>query len=463
MDTSSAAQVSSELARKPQWYQKCFEFFFEDLKALRADIDSEILQKVFVVFVTCLDRAETATTAKTQKEDSASNKTSVEVKTETVDESTTADGNQLSTAADLCHSSEVPEEPNLFDFLATELREAVETESSEEVTDSSFLPVRKRTGRKRRTDKEEEEKEEEPEPDRKPSRSKRAEDLSCEECGKRYNNRSSLHRHKTYKHNSTVKCPTCGETVPLSYLEGHMADHEKTPVIQCKDCGKSFLNKRNLSNHIQRHHKPQNWVICDVCGKSVYRYFMDKHMDVHRAKTTDQSEGEAEHVCTICNKSYATQQRLYMHNAWKHKTSALVCSICGQAFKFKGKLKEHEASHTGEALYKCKICGAGFPRRRQIRLHEMKHNNDRRYKCPQCPKAFFTSVDLREHIYSHTGERPFACALCGLTYSSKGSKNTHMRIKHKNVSNSVSRAFVNPGDRSLGDSFNSLTVGSAGE
>ncbi|CAG0900116.1 unnamed protein product [Cyprideis torosa] len=63
----------------------------------------------------------------------------------------------------------------------------------------------------------------------------------------------------------------------------------------------------------------------------------------------------------------------------------------------------------------------------------MKHNNDRRYKCPQCPKAFFTPVNLREHIYSHTGERPFACALCGLTYTSKGSMYTHMRIKHKNV------------------------------
>ena len=253
----------------------------------------------------------------------------------------------------------------------------------------------------------------------------------CPHCGKEYFSRGSLMRHITFKHKESVKCPKCNLTIPATQLEKHLSEHDGAPTPQCSECGETFKTRTHLNNHVFRKHKPENWVVCVVCGKSIYKYVLHKHMECHNIAFDETGAEKKLFPCDQCDQSYATSTRLYTHVKTVHKTSSLVCTVCGKGFRFKGKLREHEAQHTGEPLFKCTICHEGFFQRRQYSHHIRIHNNDRRYPCPQCPKAFFKSERLKEHMHTHTGARPYICPICGLSYTAGGSMYTHIRIKHK--------------------------------
>ncbi|CAG0888187.1 unnamed protein product [Cyprideis torosa] len=378
---------------KPVWYQHCVRTFLEDFQSRRDEFSPDQVRIVVRILICSLNKVEFLLSDErnlTSKEDS-------DVKLELNEETSSSEHPPIiiPTAQDV-----------VADFLHVEMSQgAPPSEEIAELTSDDATAIDFQLD------------------------SPSAEPAAVE---KPNNEARSKRRRKT-------KFPR--KQIPALMLPKHLQEHEEDTVVACRDCNKTFPNKRSLSNHTQRNHRPENWIICDVCGKSVYKYFMDKHLDAHRANAPKTEESES-FPCELCGKTYATQQRLYVHLRATHKPSSLVCAICGQAFKFKGKLREHEAIHRGESLYKCKLCGEGFARQRQMKYHERKHNNDKRYKCTYCPKAFLRKDYLSEHLNSHTGARPFACKICGLTYTSMGSMYTHIRNKHKTGDQSVSGQMI---------------------
>ncbi|CAG0887418.1 unnamed protein product [Cyprideis torosa] len=252
---------------------------------------------------------------------------------------------------------------------------------------------------------------------------------TCEHCGEVFRSRPKYYQHRR-THRGGIKCTLCGTLVLPERMDAHMDKHANDPEIKCTECERSFKNRRDYQNHIQRYHKPENWVVCDMCGKSVYKFFMRSHLETHKFKDPNFVPPE-DYRCKLCGTPFASDTRLALHMKSVHKPPDLICSHCGKAFKYKKQFVEHEAMHTGTNLYTCDKCGEGFVKAEKLRIHKRKHDNIRPHQCNYCEKAFFDKFALSQHINSHTGERPFVCKYCGLSYTASGSMHTHIRIKHK--------------------------------
>ncbi|CAG0906303.1 unnamed protein product [Cyprideis torosa] len=255
-------------------------------------------------------------------------------------------------------------------------------------------------------------------------------EYACEACGEKFRSRTGLFSHRMRLHRSAIQCSLCGQYVRSHLVDSHMAKHANDPEVKCNECGKTFKGKKDLTGHYQRNHKPENWVVCDTCGKSVYKYFMKAHLESHMFKDPNFVPPE-DYRCKLCGTLFASDTRLTLHMKTVHKPADLICSHCGKAFKYKKKFIEHEAMHTGTKLYTCDKCGEGFIKAEKLRIHKKKHDNLRPHQCTYCEKAFFDKFGLAQHLNTHTGERPFVCKYCGLSYTASGSMHTHIRIKHK--------------------------------
>jgi DNA-directed RNA polymerase subunit RPC12/RpoP len=93
----------------------------------------------------------------------------------------------------------------------------------------------------------------------------------CDECGRRFNNKSSMLRHIKVVHleEKNYKCAKCGV---LFAIKGNLTNHIKTVhdkirAFKCEHCGKSFGVASNRKAHVESVHLniryPCSWPDCD--------------------------------------------------------------------------------------------------------------------------------------------------------------------------------------------------------
>lgn len=132
-------------------------------------------------------------------------------------------------------------------------------------------------------------------------------------------------------------CNQCGKTVVD--IESHMKNHEKLGEFPCEKCGSIFHSKATLISHVNDKHSDKPLPICDLCGMTVTRNRMKKHIMIHHTKPEDRP-----HKCSIC--------------------------IPVKGFAIKRLYDEHMNTHTGEKPYKCKLCkGAAFASQGNLGAH----------------------------------------------------------------------------------------------
>lgn len=75
-------------------------------------------------------------------------------------------------------------------------------------------------------------------------------------------------------------CNVCGKTMRKDCLEKHVKNHTNGHV--CKECGESFKNYVNLKKHIDEHHEGVK-LSCKFCGKIFhFRWDYNAHVRNHR-------------------------------------------------------------------------------------------------------------------------------------------------------------------------------------
>ncbi|XP_044742766.1 zinc finger protein 888-like isoform X2 [Chrysoperla carnea] len=232
----------------------------------------------------------------------------------------------------------------------------------------------------------------------------------CKECPAIFSSRDTLYRHMKMIHNrNSIK-----------------------KLLICDKCDEKFPNKRLLARHIRKTHpkekkeyKKNQIVNCEICGKTLKRCYLSKHMTTH---------GERNKLaCEYCPKIFISQETLQTHVKIYHKNSGPVCkflcSECGLKLRSKAELSNHLITHTGERPYACDKCDKTYRTTFMLKQHISRtHLNERNFICTFCSQAFFDKKILLNHVRRHTGEKPFKCNMCEKRFIQKTALKVHMKV-----------------------------------
>ncbi|XP_059608030.1 uncharacterized protein LOC132255876 [Phlebotomus argentipes] len=175
--------------------------------------------------------------------------------------------------------------------------------------------------------------------------------ICCIHCGLERKTECDLKKHTELFHrglpmspNSTV-CTICHEVFEnLETLKEHVKIHPVELRFECGHCGKKFLDKQRIRQHIRIMHdktytkvkRPCKEFTCLQCGKILQgkRGFM-----AHRASHSDERPFE----CSICNKKFKVESFLQKHKKTIHNANRpnFPCRICGVGIKHKINMKRH--------------------------------------------------------------------------------------------------------------------------
>ena len=107
-------------------------------------------------------------------------------------------------------------------------------------------------------------------------------------------------------------CPKCPRVLKSEHgLAYHMNIHNGVAAFLCNDCGRSFVTKQKMQNHVRAKHTHERPYICDQCGAGFIR--SDK-MLIHKRRV---HTGERPYACEHCEWRGVDSSAL-IHHRKKH-------------------------------------------------------------------------------------------------------------------------------------------------
>ncbi|CAK8684265.1 unnamed protein product [Clavelina lepadiformis] len=202
----------------------------------------------------------------------------------------------------------------------------------------------------------------------------------------------------------TITCRSCCQTFSvlnyIEHLERQVCSVDDIPsqsvalhrvsrclLFQCKICKGSRKDPEKpiklyllVKRHVDRYHLNNSCgdekETCNLCGRSVLKYYFDKHRNYHLYGSKESSTSSQKVPCDICAR-LVTKKRISVHRRTHFDSFPCPHPGCPRVFNRKENLKVHERIHTGEKPYVCDICGKGFRQYVELRLHNRKHEKDR--------------------------------------------------------------------------------------
>lgn len=258
--------------------------------------------------------------------------------------------------------------------------------------------------------------------------------LPCPHCNKSFP-RNYLRIHMKAHVGAKKKCPHCNYTTPYSKsLKFHISKiHTKEFDYNCDMCGRGFMEKYSLKEHIKKEHG--EGITCETCQKTFHsEYYLKIHQETHKPDYEMRN-----YVCDLCNRRFLSRKMLRQH-LLKHSGSTKVykCTYCNKELSSNASLKAHTNIHTGLKPYVCEICGNGFARRNYLVVHMRTHTREKPYVCQECGAAFaqktsltFHMRQLRSHLNQNTGAPlDFICAFCDKGFLTDQILQEHMAKLH---------------------------------
>ena len=159
----------------------------------------------------------------------------------------------------------------------------------------------------------------------------------CEICYQVFDSNTSYAKHKVEAHPKQQQQQQQQQAVRSRRSRSFQ-------LTQCEDCGKEFNRKDCLLRHKKTVHTGDK-IACKICGKMVGKISLLRHIQfVHEGRKRDDTEQD----CTICNKPikrirFACHMR-EVHGGEKKKRST-ICRICHIDLGNKHKLQKHYKEH----------------------------------------------------------------------------------------------------------------------
>ena len=186
--------------------------------------------------------------------------------------------------------------------------------------------------------------------------------------------------------------------------------------LPCEKCDKSFQCKQSLDYHNITTHKniTTSSFACKVCGKTfITKISLRNHMKFKHTETFEKN------TCDICkakfkHEKYLKAHKLHVHGAdqkkedyWQDIPQKLFeCETCKTNFIRKADLKSHMQSkhiQSPDIFFKCDLCNAKFRYNKNLKRHKLeKHGKEgNNFECPDCGKIFIYKRNMERHQLSH--------------------------------------------------------------
>ncbi|XP_033101845.1 zinc finger protein OZF-like [Anneissia japonica] len=214
-----------------------------------------------------------------------------------------------------------------------------------------------------------------------------------------YDNHMEMHQNK--QAGISFECKPCRmlfyTRVQLMNHQNDKHNMQHYPYV-CKHCGRAFRKPASLDFHLYEHSSSKP-IRCAKCPETFAKLkLFSTHMETH----INQELGTKE-VCRFCGKQYLNRTSLKNHISFVHKKADKMCEVCGKVFKNADHLKRHRNTHDAVKPYKCLDCGKDFAELTNLRKHSRIHTGLKPYKCDICSLSFNHNVSLKTHKKSTHG------------------------------------------------------------
>lgn len=263
------------------------------------------------------------------------------------------------------------------------------------------------------------------------------EDVECQICNKKFNNKVKLQSHMAH-HAKKHVCEICMKAyVSPNQLKRHMQVHKiKSNDFICSKCGEGFATRNLLADHVRKVHDGDDdgqlfTCMCDICGK---KFLEESSMSVHKRTHNPNIIKALYCPVSTCGERMRDQAHLAEHIVI-HKI-VYNCNICARKFTNAGDLADHQKTHENENRpFICTECSRCYANKNQLNVHIMRvHRKDEAsmHECELCSKTFMAAWELRVHERSHSDEKIASCPLCERSYKSTNDIKKHMAVSKLN-------------------------------
>lgn len=240
-------------------------------------------------------------------------------------------------------------------------------------------------------------------------------------------NHLKIHDENSFKY----KCSVCSkEYINKSHWKEHMKLHDGLNFVQCDECGKSYNSRKSLNLHKNTKHVDERKFICQICGKA----FMTKHHLKNHLITHDDKR---DYKCRFCDATFKKNDVLKMHENVHTREQKFICDICGEHFLRRSSLRNHRLTHfPGHQRWKCRYCEDKFRTQSAMLTHvknkhtdlDLSHERPLCKRCEQCGKVFAKGLTFRVHMDMHAGIKRHNCQICGSAFTDPANLRVHQKI-----------------------------------
>ncbi|XP_050397001.1 uncharacterized protein LOC126815415 [Patella vulgata] len=177
----------------------------------------------------------------------------------------------------------------------------------------------------------------------------------------------------------------------------------KDRPFPCSQCGKRYILKIHLNNHMAIHTNP---FICRICGKkfSSKELLEKRHMLVHKADhdlKNNATNGIDDILLAVSNSNFVVEKKedenLLNNPMLDSSTISSLSVLDNDSMNMPQPIKQEVTdSHKTERPFSCTLCKKSYTLQKHLDKHMVIHNNP--FICKHCQKKFTTQLALVTHI-----------------------------------------------------------------
>jgi KRAB domain-containing zinc finger protein len=252
-------------------------------------------------------------------------------------------------------------------------------------------------------------------------------EYKCLECGKIFLNYKNLYDHKRKHEGIIYRCAQCPSTYTSKQgFNYHSKTQHDLRQFECHHCQTTFKTKRTLKGHMSMHFNFELYP-CNQCPARFFKHATLRHHSMICSKSNVKNVN--------CMDVPAPQKQAKVVTDVKKVEKEYKCLECGKIFPKWQYLYQHKKIHEG-IIYRCAQCPSTYTSKQGLNYHSKTHYDLRQFECHHCQTTFKTKRTLKRHMSMHFNFELYPCNQCPARFFKHATLRHHSLICSKsNVKN----------------------------